>query len=448
MYYQKIQYIAEAAAQKQKYEKKFKCCYCEGRYTRNDLPNHIQKKHEDLIPEGYTALRVAFNTINKKTEGHCIICQGETAWNEIKGRYERLCGMKSCKDEYIRTARERVKNIYGTDCILKDPRYAAELQKKMLASRKISGNYRFQDGGVVGYTGTYEKKCLEFLDKIMHVESTDILSPGPIINYRHSDGQIHMYISDFLYIPYNLIIEVKDGGKNPNNRPMDEYREKQLEKEKAVREDGKYNYLRLTDNDFGQLMEIMAILKISLMDDPDQRIIKVNEMTDAVTAAIAPSPLPYECDKDNFYIIQHLQNNVYNYSITKDPTQAEMLFVNTTKKKIEKGTKDDLSPSYITFKLKDQSQAMDVWKEALQMFKEGTTVDDPEYFYYRYIGKNILVPDQIFFDESCSLIPNFDSVIQESNQQLYDYLTKTKPIDILKEQMLDLSKTIGLIEGE
>lgn len=79
-------------------KKKYKCPYCDLRIERSKLHIHIQDKHEDLIPEGYTALRVAFNAINNKTEGHCIICKNVTDWNEDKGRYERLCNNPACKE--------------------------------------------------------------------------------------------------------------------------------------------------------------------------------------------------------------------------------------------------------------------------------------------------------------------------------------------------------------
>lgn len=263
---------------KKKYEKKFKCPYCDNRYTRKQLPNHIDNVHHDLIPEGYTALRVAFNAINNKTEGHCVICGAVTAWNEEKGRYERLCGKQSCHDQYVKIAKERMRKKYGTDNMLQDSRYAAEQQKKMLANRKISGEYLFPDGGKVGYVGSYEKNFLHFMDKVMHIESTDIESPAPTIVYQF-EGQAHMYIPDFLYVPYNLIIEIKDGGDNPNNRPMEEYRAKIKAKEDAIIKAHKYNYIRLTNNDFSQLMEIFAVLKYTLDENPDQIIVRINEST-------------------------------------------------------------------------------------------------------------------------------------------------------------------------
>lgn len=260
------------------YEKKYKCPYCELRLTRQKLPPHIDNKHADMIPEGYTALRVAFNAINHKDHGECIICKREAPWNEEKGRYERLCGRQECIDAYKEMARKRNKNVYGTEIPQSDPRYKEEIQKKALAHRKISGKYRFGDGGYVEYTGSYERKLLEYMDKIMHINSYDIAAPGPSIFYMY-EGEEHLYISDFLYIPYNLIIEVKDGGSNKNNnQEMKSSREKTIAKEEAVKKDGKYNYLRLTDNDFSQLMEAFAVLKWKLLDeDTDEKYFKVNE---------------------------------------------------------------------------------------------------------------------------------------------------------------------------
>lgn len=261
-----------------KTQKKYKCPYCEGRFIRSKLPIHIQDKHEDLIPEGYTALRVAFNTINHKDHGTCIICKEESPWNEIKGRYERLCGKESCKETYKKMVADRNKKIYDTERLQTDPRYADEVQKKALAGRRISGKYRFVDGGEIAYVGSYERKLLEFLDETMKCNSEDILSPGPSIQYKWN-GDIHTYLPDFYYIPYNLIIEVKDGGDNPNNNPgvKENRNDRVLAKEKAIKDLNKYSYIRLTNNNFGQLLSMMAVLKYNLLENNTDPIIRINE---------------------------------------------------------------------------------------------------------------------------------------------------------------------------
>lgn len=439
--------IEATTPEKKKYEKKYKCAYCEQRFTRQQLPSHIQKKHEDMIPEGHTALRVAFNIINKKTEGHCIICEQVTAWNEQKGRYERLCGRESCKKAYAAMAHKRVKDVYGTDCVLRDPRYKEEMLKKMLASRKISGTYKFSDGGALAYTGTYERKLLEFMDKIMHIESADILAPGPSIQY-HFNGQDHLYLSDFLYVPYNLIIEVKDGGDNPNNRPMEEYRQKQLAKERAVRSDGTYNYLRLTNNEFSQLMEVMAVLKYTLAEDPEQKIVKVNEsMQGMLGATIVPS-IRTGKNSDNVYMVQHLQNNVFAYGITKDPTQNEIIGVDAEKGYVvSKMSKKDIPGSYITFKMRNRKKADELYNEAVKMLSMGAKVDDTDYFYRKYTGMNILSDDQILFDEAFLQVQNFDDELKQDAALLESYLKDDdkKSIHILEQQ---IDKLEGLMNAD
>lgn len=268
---------------KKKYKKKYKCPYCKERLERDKLSYHIQNKHESLIPEGYSASRVAFNTINKKSEGHCIICGKETDWNEDKCRYERICNDPKCKKEYIKMTEDRLKAARGVTKkeMLSDPKF----QNKMLKGRSISGTYKFSDGGKIDYVGSYEKTFLEFIDKYLKVKSTDIQSPGPTIEYYYN-GKKHFWITDFYYIPYNLVLDIKDGGNNPNKREMAEYRAKQRSKEKAISQTGYYNYLRLTNNQFDQLLDIMLELKDSMIDlegpynqklSQIKPIIKINE---------------------------------------------------------------------------------------------------------------------------------------------------------------------------
>lgn len=271
-------------------EKKYKCPYCEVRVPRKKLCFHIQEEHPDMIPQNMTPLQVAFNAVNKKKEpyGHCIVCHtGITMWNEDKGRYERICSDK-CKKQYVQMCEERLQQRRGVTKqeMLSDP----EFQNKMLAGRSISGTYKFTDGGKLGYVGSYEKNFLEFMDKVMHVKSSDIEAPGPTIQYTYQ-GKEHFWITDCRYIPYDLVFDIKDGGSNPNTREMKEYREKQVAKEDAITKQGKYNYCRLTDNNFGQLLSIMLELKESLInfehktidDNRFMPIVRINESADKST---------------------------------------------------------------------------------------------------------------------------------------------------------------------
>lgn len=255
--------------------KKYKCKYCNARLERKQLINHIDKEHASLLPEGYSSTKLVYTMINKRDHGICRVCKKDTQWNEKSGRFDVLCGDPKCKEKMREEYKKNMLRVRGTYNILTDP----EQQKTMLANRKISGTYRFQDGGVLTYTGTYEKKCLEFMDIVMNIPSKDILSPGPTLEYEYN-GEKHFYITDFYYIPYNLIIEVKDGGDNPNNKHsigMNSSRERTIQKERLITDRGEYNYIRLTNNNFAQLIEIFMIIKEKLLEGDESKTYRINE---------------------------------------------------------------------------------------------------------------------------------------------------------------------------
>ena len=55
--------------------RKIRCPYCNESYEKQDLITHIDRKHEDSIPEGWTATRVVFKMVNKKDHGVCVVCK-------------------------------------------------------------------------------------------------------------------------------------------------------------------------------------------------------------------------------------------------------------------------------------------------------------------------------------------------------------------------------------
>lgn len=289
----------------------YKCPYCTRRFTREDLVLHVQDEHEDMIPEGFTPFRLVFNYVNKKPlsyHGKCTECGGPTPWDENKGRYDRQCEKKACKESYVKKFEENMMRTRGVTRISA----TEEGQKQMLANRKISGTYVMSDGGKKTYTGSYELKALEFMDKVMHIKSSDILCPGPILEYSF-EGKTHIYITDFYYQPYNLIIEVKDGGDNPNKRNMPEYRAKQIAKEQFIIKHTNYNYLRLTNNDFSQLLAVFANLKMQMVENTGERVIHINEnkfLTEMMNALNSGKVVGLK-DSDA-YIVNYMQNNVFS----------------------------------------------------------------------------------------------------------------------------------------
>lgn len=253
---------------KKKYKttRKYGCPYCDKKMTRDKLIDHVADEHEMMIPEDYSAARAIYDHINKKNYGTCMVCKAKVyEWDPNICRYKNLCNNPSCRKH----VQEKAKGNH-----LDDP----EKQKKMLANRSLSGEYRFKDGTLHTYVGSYEKKALEFMDQALNIEGKDILTPGPVIEYEY-EGEKHSWILDMLYIPAMLAMDVKDGGSNPNTRPMESYRAKQEAKEAAIAKQGEYNYLRLTDNNFGQLLSALADIKFGIIESDPAKGIYIHEST-------------------------------------------------------------------------------------------------------------------------------------------------------------------------
>ena len=282
-----------------KTSRKYNCPYCEYRAQRGDLVDHVDAKHGDLLPEGYTSARALYDFINGRNYNTCMICHDKVyKWNDKCNRYYNLCDKPECRAKVREIALKNHIKVYNKPTLLNDP----EQQQKMLANRRISGTYIFTDGGKITYTGKYERKALEFMDKVLEIPSRDIQAPGPVLEYEYG-GKTHKWITDIYYIPANLLIEIKDGGSNPNNRSMQSYREKQIAKEEMVTNLGTFNYIRLTNNDFSQLLAILADMKVeALRVENPKATIRINEEVGGL-----PPQRPPEA-----YIILYGMNNVFD----------------------------------------------------------------------------------------------------------------------------------------
>lgn len=377
-------FIINESTKIEKPKKKYKCPYCELRATKLDLTYHVDEEHEDLIPQGYSAARIVFNHVNKKEHGTCIQCGKESPWNEKTWKYDRLCGNKKCHENYIKSFRTRMVDKHGKEHLLNDP----EKQKEMLANRRISGEYKFKDGGIRSYCGSYERKLLEFYDTVLNVHSKDIMTPGPTIEYEF-EGKKSFWITDIYYVPANLVHDVKDGGNNPNKRQMDVYRSKQDAKEEAIAKMNKFNYIRLTDNNFQQLLLILAELKEQLLDKKtDSFIIRINESSATAGAMSA--------EKDA-YIVPYLMNNSFigtAFSTTRDMKE---LYVIQNGKKVKTNPLFLKDYEYSVLKFKGDYNIEDLLENEEQY--------NTFYFYEALANKRCLDIRQILLDE------NFEEVV-------------------------------------
>lgn len=196
--------------------KKIKCPLCDENFISIDgLQEHMEEDHSEEIPEDYSPMRYAYYLRTGKTHGSCVVCHKDTDWNESTNKYHRMCGRPVCKDKYIKTFKNRMIGKYGKTTLLNDP----EQQRKMLSHRKISGEYKWSDGSIKTYTGSYELDFLKFLDLLMNYDSNDIITPSPHTYYYMYENEKKFYIPDVFIPSLNLEIEIKDGGDNENKHP-------------------------------------------------------------------------------------------------------------------------------------------------------------------------------------------------------------------------------------
>lgn len=279
--------------------KTYNCPYCNVKLIRDKLIKHIEKEHDSEIPVNYTAYRLVYDIVNDKHGyGSCQICHSKTKWNEKRQKYERLCSNPKCYAEVRKIYETRMLRVYNKTTLLDDPNF----QNQMLSHRRISGKYRWSDGKEFEYVGSYEKNFLEFLDKTLEFKSNEIISPGPILEYDFNGTKKH-WITDFLIIPYNLIVEVKEGGEHWNtNKTRAVTREKTFAKEKMITNLGTYSYIRLTQNDFGQFLGILAELKMQVNDGKKDPIYRIHESTEDISEYL----------NSKMEIAENIRNNCYN----------------------------------------------------------------------------------------------------------------------------------------
>ena len=393
--------------------RKYKCIFCSKSFERDKLSTHIDKEHEEMLNEnkGYTSNRIVFDICNKKEpvgagHGSCRICKKDTNWNEQLIRYEAYCS-PNCKSEARRRAKENMVKVYGKETLLDDIDWQND---KMLANRKISGKYKWSDGTYKTYVGSYEQKFLEFCDVVLQIRSEDLLTPGPRIEYEF-EGKKHAWITDAIYLPYNLVFDIKDGGNNKNNREMPEYRSKQLAKEACISKDGQYSYIRLTNNEFDQLLSIFAELKMSYQENVNPKTItRIHEHMGLAAANPMVGP-----SQPQLFITNYMKKNSFEkgWFVSNDIVPDKVLTVK--KKKLKKEDGDNLINNSECVVYRYKGDVNNVLRELFYNYKNDIDVDDD------YLPK---------------LLTEFDNIL---NDEQLDFSTMVEQVDI--ESMLEQHNT-------
>ncbi|MFW6002786.1 MAG: hypothetical protein ACOCQD_05535 [archaeon] len=247
-----------------KRRKIFKCPDCPAKYLQaHMLYKHVEKVHKGLVPDGNTIKQYVFNRKYNKTRGYCVIDRKETKWDEEKGRYERYCSDR-CRKEARKRFKKNAKRKLGTSNPASDP----EHQIKAIKGRRYSGEYKFKDGGIVGYSSSYEKDFLRFLDEDMEFKSSEVEQCLILFEIRFN-GKKRVHIPDFYMPSYRLIIQIKDGGDNPNNNShiQNEGRARQKLADKAIIDDGNYNYIKIVDMDYTDFINIIKLINEKMISD-------------------------------------------------------------------------------------------------------------------------------------------------------------------------------------
>lgn len=251
---------------------KIKCPICNEKYVaKPSLYNHIEREHEVLIPPGMSTAQFYFNLKNKKTHGSCVMCKKETNWNGQSERYERFCGDPKCKEEYREQFKSRMIGKYGKVHLLDDP----QQQTKMLNNRSISGTYKFTDSKEeIPYVASYEKDFLKFLDKVLEWNPGDIMQAPQVFYYMYEDKK-KFYMPDYFIPSLNLVIEIKDGGSNPNthHKIMDIDKEKERLKDELMESQKNLNFIKITDKDYSLFFKFLTKIKKQPYT-PDQKFFK------------------------------------------------------------------------------------------------------------------------------------------------------------------------------
>jgi hypothetical protein len=232
-------------------------------------PSLLSAVARDHAPQlaawGVTPAQLLYNARNRlplgTRSGRSVMSGKPTAWCERAGRYERFHDEHE-RSLYRQSFLDRMHRVHGKDHLLDDP----EHQRAMLAQRSISGKYTFQDGSVKTYTGKEEEALLEFLDHGLSWPGSDVQCPAPQnFPYVGPDGKSHIFIPDCYIESLNLIIEVK-GEMHNGWRNRD--REIERTKDEVLGTSG-YEYCKVEDKDYGELIDAIARIKALAEDWTD-----------------------------------------------------------------------------------------------------------------------------------------------------------------------------------
>ena len=236
----------------------YRCHFC-GRTARlkDDMIEHLNRYHaRELADEGLDAAQSLYKSTHGTIHGRCMVCGGETDWNEKTGKPHKLCDNPKCRETVRKNAVTNHVRIHGKETLLDDMEHQREMQTK----RHTAGTYRFIDGGSVDYLSGPEKNFLQFCSLVLELRSNMITrSPEFFEYYDPKSDRIRKYDPDYYLPDYNLLVEIKDGGDKTNTNPafVKDTKYKNYLKDEVMRRQTKYNFIKITGQNYGPFVELL-----------------------------------------------------------------------------------------------------------------------------------------------------------------------------------------------
>lgn len=297
----------------------FKCKICGKSFVDlTGLYTHIDKYHKSMIPKDMSVPQYYYYMKTGRTNGNCVMCKQPTTWNKNTNKYNRFCDNPACKEKYVAEFRKRMITKYGKVHLLNDP----AKQREMLANRKISGTYRWDNGSETAYTGSYELDFLKLLDNFFDWDPVDISMPSPhTYSYIH-EGVERFYIPDVFIHSLDLEIEVKDGGDNPNmhHKIQDVDKVKEKLKDEVLMSQKAFHYIKITNKNYTNFFNFLKKAKEEFSKYEDEKKIPRIFMVEDIKTKSAPKSaktlyesIEVEENAENVTIFEHEENRIVNH---------------------------------------------------------------------------------------------------------------------------------------
>lgn len=222
-------------------------------------------------PVGYAGSLLCLNCRNKKLRPpkKCVNCDKIFVPHKIRNKF---CS-PSCASTYNRkgkkhsnqtikrlskigqstvTQNKRKKTLFhnsGFEFPNQDPKTQLKIRNTYIEKYKsgwISTGLKIKyfKNTELYYQGTYELKFLELCEKLNIIKD---IKRGPSIKYNFENSP-HVYISDFLYVPLNIVIEIK-------STYFYNVHANKCEAKKIETVNQGYNYLFIIDNNFEEFIK-------------------------------------------------------------------------------------------------------------------------------------------------------------------------------------------------